>query len=345
MVSPEAVPRPAGLVEDSHAAPDVVIVCVSYNSASVIEPFLTALPAALHGVPSSAVVVVDNGSSDGTVEIVRRLAPWVAVVQAPGNVGYAAGINLALRERLGRRGVYVLNPDAVPSPGSVAELLGVTERDARVGVVVPRVLSPEGALKFSLRREPTLLRAAGETILGGHRAARFSLLGDQLRDPSQYVEGASADWATGAALFFSRAAVDAVGEWDERFFLYSEETDYVLRARDAGYRLHLATRASVVHPGGAMESSPELWALVAANRQRLYRKRHALVPSVLYWLVLLLNEAARAWLGRRERSRLAVKVLLCLGPDQARGDTTPNLIAGTRVPWHVGRSPGSTPAT
>lgn len=344
MVSRGTIPRPAGLAEGRDVSPDVVIACVTYNSASVIEPFLAALPHALDGVPSSRVVVVDNGSSDGTVGLVERLAPWATVVRAPGNVGYAAGINLALRECLGRRGVYVLNPDAVPSPGSVAELLAVAERDPGVGIVVPRVMSAEGSLKFSLRREPTLLRAAGEATLGGHRAARFVRLGDQVRDPSKYVEGATADWASGAALFLSRAAVDAVGEWDERFFLYSEETDYVLRVRDAGFRLQLTTAASVTHPGGEMESLPELWTLVAVNRQRLYRKRHALVPSIFYWLVMLLNEGVRALMGR-ERSRLATRVLLHLGPNQARGDTTPELIARTPVPWHVGRSPGSTPAT
>ena len=341
MVTP-AARGPAGPAGGS-GEPDVVVACVTYNSASVVEAFLAALPGALDGVASWRVVVVDNGSSDATVEIVRRQAPWVTLVHAPGNVGYAAGINLALRECAGRRGVYVLNPDAVPSPGSVARLLAVVDRDPGVGIAVPVVLSDEGTLKFSLRREPTLLRAVGEAVLGGHRAARFPRWGDMVRDPSQYVEGASADWATGAALFLSRSAVDAVGAWDERFFLYSEETDYALRARDAGLRLHLTTAATVTHPGGDMESSKELWTLVAVNRQRLYRKRHPLAPSVLYWLATLANEGVRGLAGR-ERSRLAARALLALGPDPDGDATTPTLIARTSVPWHVGRSPGPTPA-
>ncbi|WP_167288663.1 glycosyltransferase family 2 protein [Nocardioides seonyuensis] len=343
-MSGRTIPQPTGLAGADDPSAEVVVACVTYNSASVIEPFLAALPAALVGVPGSRVVVVDNASSDDTVATIEEVAPWVTVVRAPGNVGYAAGINLALRQCTARRGVYVLNPDAVPSPGSVAHLLAVVEADPEVGIAVPTVLSEAGEVKFSLRREPTILRAAGEAVLGGHRAARHPWLGDQVRDSSKYVEGATADWATGAALFLSRAVLDAVGSWDERFFLYSEETDYALRARDEGFRVQLTTAASVTHPGGEMESSPELWTLVAVNRQRLYRKRHALVPSVVYWAVVLANESVRALLGR-PRSRLATQVLLRLGPDQTGADTTPALIARTPVPWHVGRTPGSTPAT
>lgn len=92
-----------------------------------------------------------------------------------------------------------------------------------------------------------------------------------------------------------------------------------------------------------MESSAELWTLVAVNRQRLYRTRHGLVPSVLYWVVTLGNEGVRALAGRA-RSRLATRVLLAVGPDQGGDVATPVLIGRTSVPWHVGRSPGSTPA-
>ena len=335
---------PASLADDSVTEPDVVVACVTYNSESVIEGFLAALPAALQSVPDCRVVVVDNDSQDDTVDIIRRAAPWVTLVRAPRNLGYAAGINLALAHSLGRSGVYVLNPDAIPAPGSVARLLDLTRLDPGVGIAVPMVRAADGSLKFSLRREPTLMRALGEAVLGGHRAARVSWLGDMIRDPGRYRDGATADWATGAAMFISRSAIDAVGEWDERFFLYSEETDYALRVRDEGFRLELLAGTSVTHPGGEMSTSPHLWSLVAANQQRLYRKRHRLLPSVAYWAVLVAREGVRAMFGR-ERSRLACRVLLALGPDHAGSTSTVALITRTSVPWHVGRSPGSTPAT
>lgn len=335
---------PASLVDDSVTEPDVVVACVTYNCESVIEAFLAALPAALNGVSSCRVVVVDNDSGDDTVEIIRRRAPWVTLVCSAENVGYAAGINLALAHSLGRSGVYVLNPDAIPAPGSVARLLDVTRLDPGIGIAVPMVRAADGSLKFSLRREPTLTRALGEAVLGGHRAARIPWMGDMIRDPERYRDGATADWATGAAMFISRSAIDAVGEWDERFFLYSEETDYALRARDEGFRLELLAGTSVTHPGGEMSTSPQLWSLVSVNQQRLYRKRHGLLSSVVYWAVLVAREGVRAMFGR-ERSRLACRVLLALGPNHAGPTSTVALITRTSVPWHVGRSPDSTRAT
>src|SRR5699024_2747584 len=140
--------------------------------------------------------------------------------------------------------------------------------------------------------KPTLGRALGEALLGGRRAARFASLGDLIRDTTYYVSGATADWATGAAMYLRRDALDAVGPFDERFFLYSEETDYALRLRDNGFSLRYVAEAVVCHPGGDMSRSPWLWSLVALNRTRLYRKRNGTVAGGLYWLVVVVNEAA-----------------------------------------------------
>lgn len=302
VVAPPLLPGPG---ED----PDVLVAVVTYNSAEIIEGFLRALPAALAAAGTASVVVVDNDSGDGTVDRVRELAPWVTVVEAGANLGYGAGVNRALAVARSRRGAYVLNPDAVPSPGSVDRLARAVESDPGVGIAVPRILDAHGRLKYSLRREPTIRRALGEAVLGGHRAARFPSWGDMIRDPAHYVDGATADWATGAAMFLAPRTLEAVGPWEEDFFLYSEETDYALRARDAGLGLRYVAGAEVVHPGGDMQVSPWLWSLVALNRTRLYRSRHGAVLGAMFWLVVLVNEGSRAALGRRTH-RAAVRALL-----------------------------------
>ncbi|WP_413454318.1 glycosyltransferase family 2 protein [Georgenia phoenicis] len=305
--------------------PDVLVAVVTYNSASVVDSFLRALPDALEGAGTAMVVVVDNASQDGTVGLVRALAPWATVLEPGRNLGYGAGINLALRAARPRRGAYVLNPDAVPSPGSVARLIHAIERADDVGIAVPRIVDGQGRLKYSLRREPTIRRALGEAVLGGHRAARYPAWGDMIRDPAHYVDGATADWATGAAMFLAPRTLDAVGSWTEDFFLYSEETDYALRARDEGLHLRYVASADVVHPGGDMSVSPWLWSLVALNRTRLYRRRHGGIAGAVFWLVVLLNEASRALLGRPTH-REAARALL-------RGQVRPadQAPAGTRA--------------
>lgn len=311
------VPVPAPVSNEARTSgsqPDVVVIAVTYNSAAIIEEFLGALPDAFHGIESTAVTIVDNASTDGTADLIERIAPWVRLVRSDQNLGYAGGINLGYQQGLGRCGTYILNPDAIPASGSVRILLDVLENNPTVGVVAPMIQNDEGGLKFSLRREPTLLRAVAETVLGGHRAARFPPLGDMIRDPAAYREGATADWTTGAAMFLSRRAIDDVGPWDERFFLYSEETDYALRIRDAGHRLHYTPRAAVRHPGGQMSKSPFLWSLVATSRMRLYQKRHGPVSSAAYWVTLVTNEGIRAALGR-PTNKAAFRALLGIGGD------------------------------
>lgn len=287
--------------------PDVLVAVVTYNSARIVDRFLAALPGALAGAGTASVVVVDNASQDGTADLVRSLAPWVVVVETGANLGYAAGINRALAHARPRRGAYVLNPDAVPSPGSVDLLARAVEAHVRLGIAVPRIVGADGRLKASLRREPTIARALGEALLGGHRAGRFAALGEVVTDPARYVDGAQADWATGAAMFLARRTIDAVGSWSEEYFLYSEETDFALRVRDAGLELRLVAAAEVVHPGGEQATSPWLWSLATVNRTRLYRSRHGRASSTVFLGAVLLNECLRA---RRPTSREAARALV-----------------------------------
>ncbi|NED99607.1 glycosyltransferase [Phytoactinopolyspora halotolerans] len=307
VVAPDAVRAADDLGVDSE--PDVVVVAVTYNSATIVEPFLRALPAALEGISTARVIIVDNDSSDATVRLVREIAPWATVLKAGGNIGYGAGINLGMRCSNGSQGVLVLNPDTVPAPESVSRLLAATQAAGDVGIAVPRIVDPDGLLSFSLRREPTLLRALGEAVLGGRRAGRFSSFGEMINDREYYTDGARSDWATGAAMFVSRAAIDAAGWWAEDFFLYSEETEYALRVRDAGFGLRFVADAVVAHQGGDMQRSPWLWSLQAVNRTRLYRRRHGRVASAAFWCVVTLNEALRAILGR-PKHRAALRALL-----------------------------------
>ncbi len=317
---------PGGLLLDEDEAADVVIVCVTYNSSAVLPALLDAMAAALHGVGRCRVVVVDNDSHDGTPDLVRAVAPWACVIQTGRNAGYAGAINTARRRHPARHSVLVLNPDTVPAPGSVRRLVDALDADPAVGAAIPRLVGVDDRPHYSLRREPTVLRALGEAALGGRRAARFPRLGETVRDLSRYHDGADADWATGAALLISRRASDAAGEWDERFFLYSEETDYCLRLRDAGYHLHLVADAVVVHEGGDQSISPGLWSLAAVNRTRLYRKRHGRAASALYWTAVLANESARALAGSPVH-RAAVRALLAAGPDQPGPEPTPRILA------------------
>jgi GT2 family glycosyltransferase/glycosyltransferase involved in cell wall biosynthesis len=295
-------------VAERDGQPPLAVVIVTYRSAGVIEDCLTALPAALEGI-EHRVLVVDNASTDDTVAVVRRVAPWAEVWPQPRNGGFGAGVNAGIAAAAGCD-VLVLNADIRLEPGSVALLREAAERPG-TGIAVPRLVDAHGTLQHSLRRAPTVPRALGEAVLGGHRAGRVPALGEMVTDPARYLEPGPADWATGAAWLIRRECLAAVGVFEDRFFLYSEETEYALRARDAGFALRYEPRATAVHLGGESETSSPLWTMLVANRVRLHRVRRGPAAAAAMRLVLLLGEVLRAVTGPdRSRHRAAATGLV-----------------------------------
>jgi GT2 family glycosyltransferase/glycosyltransferase involved in cell wall biosynthesis len=273
----------------------VTVVIVTYNSAAVLAACLDSLPSGMAEVPYQ-LVVVDNASTDASLDLVAKLAPTAKIVRLSDNRGYAAGINAAIQAATPSDAVLVLNPDIRLAAGSVGPLLDALARPS-TGIAVPRLIDPDGRLQHSLRREPTVLRALGEAVLGGRRASRFGLLSEVIGDPVSYEQPRTSDWATGAAMLIARSCLEAVGSWDESFFLYSEETEFALRARDAGWTLRYVPEAVFVHLGGEAATSPPLWTLLTLNRVRLYRRRHGRTRAGAFLAAVTVNEALRAAAG------------------------------------------------
>ena len=138
----------------------VAVVVVTYNSERLLNDFLTSLEDGLKGV-AWHLTVADNASADTTVTTMRRLAPSAKLIEMGRNAGYAAGINAAVKVAPPHSAILVLNPDVRLMPGCVAELLGAL--GPGTGLVVPHLIDRESELIESLRREPTVLRAWGDT--------------------------------------------------------------------------------------------------------------------------------------------------------------------------------------
>ncbi len=288
---------------------DIAVLVVTFNSARHLPGLLDSLGPALSGAGTWRLVVADNDSSDETLDLLARLCPAAIVQQLPANLGYAAGINAAQAVAGPARALLILNPDIRLGPGSVARLRRLAT--GSVGVMVPRLTDERGRLATSMRREPTVGRALGEALLGGRLSSRVPSLGEVVHDPSAYDRPTDCDWATGAALLVTAACADAVGPWNESYFLYSEETDFLLRARDCGFTTKLAPDAAAVHVGGQAHVSPELWSRLTVNRVRLYGSRHTAVSAAAFWAAVVVGEVLRA-LPRGEPHRAAVRALLGL---------------------------------
>lgn len=266
-------------------------VIVTYRSAALIEDCLRSVQLALAGIPDARVIVVDNASDDDTLALVAAAGTGAEVVARDANDGFAAGVNAGL-VAAGDADVLVLNPDIRLDATTVTALRAALQTPG-TGIVVPRLLDGDGHRHASLRRQPTVLRAAGEALLGGYRAGRVAALGELVVNDAAYRRPHTVDWATGAAWLVSRECADAIGLLDERYFLYSEETEYMLRAGERGFAVRYEPAATAVHLGGEQATSPMLWALGATNRVRLHRERHGRPAAAAMWLIGLLNAVLR----------------------------------------------------
>lgn len=269
---------------------DVAVVVVTYNNADDVGPLMEGLRRETAD-QSLKVVVADNSPDERTAEALAAYRD-VLLVRTHGNLGYAGGINAAMRAA-GDAGAYlILNPDLRVEPGAVAALRR-RMRSSGAGVVVPVLLDDDGTVYPSLRREPGVLRALGDAAFGGHFRARPGWLGEMDFDAESYQYAHPVEWATGAALLIDGGVAGAVGEWDEQFFLYSEETDYCRRVRDLGASIWFEPSAVMWHERGGSGTSPQLAALMSVNRVRYAQKHLGRLRRGAFRVAALCAEVAR----------------------------------------------------
>jgi GT2 family glycosyltransferase len=237
---------------------DLAVVVVSYNTREFLAPCLAALPAAL-GRLTAETWVVDNASPDGSAAMVQARFPTVHLIASGHNGGYAYANNLGLqaagfgaRQPTRRfRHALLLNPDTVPPPGSLERLVAFLDANPAVGICGPRVVRPDGSLDRACRRgTPTPLVAFYQlTGLAGlfpnsRHFARYNLT--FLPEDRQ----AEVDAVVGACLAVRGETLRCIGPLDERFFMYGEDLDLCLRARQAGWSVVYFPGVEIVHHKG-----------------------------------------------------------------------------------------------
>ncbi|HEY8477032.1 MAG TPA: glycosyltransferase family 2 protein [Chloroflexota bacterium] len=235
------------------------------------------------------VYVVDNASSDGSVEMVARSYPWVHLVRNPVNVGYAKANNLALRRCRGRY-VLLLNPDTVLPPNALREMIDLMEEHPDIGVAGPKLVRPDGSLDRACRRSfPTpavsFYRLSGLSRLFP-RSPRFGRYNLTYLDPD---EPADVDSVVGAFMLIRGEALEQVGLLDETFFMYGEDLDLAYRIKARGWRVRYHPRVTVVHyKGEASRQRGVASTLVFYQAMAIFHRKHfaARYPFVVNWLVL-----------------------------------------------------------
>jgi N-acetylglucosaminyl-diphospho-decaprenol L-rhamnosyltransferase len=282
----------------------VDVVVVSYNSRDLLRECISPL-ASSEGVE---VFVVDNASQDGSLDAVADLN--VVAVQLSSNGGFAYGCNVGWRLG-GAPFVLFLNPDACLDVRSLRTLAAALERDGRLGAVAPRIVGADGALSLSQRRFPKLRSTYAQAVFL-HRLCPSAGWADELvRDEAAYRRGGEPEWVSGACMLVRRSALERLGGWDERFFLYCEDIDLCRRLRDAGFRIAFEPGAEAAHVGGASAPGAAVLPLLAGSRIRYARKYHAHGYALLEQLGVALGAATHALTSREAGARRGHVRALC----------------------------------
>jgi N-acetylglucosaminyl-diphospho-decaprenol L-rhamnosyltransferase len=240
-------------------------VIVSYNSADYLPDCLRSLRS--EGVDD--IVVVDNASSDGSVEVVRAADPAVSVVETGANLGFGSAANRGVAATAGEY-VLILNPDTVVEPGTAKALSEALDRDPGLAVVGPRMENLDGTLYPSVRRFPEMAVAFGHAFLGLVWPANPATRRYRMLDWDHDRQAADVDWVGGACMLVRRSAFDLIGGFDEAYFMYVEDVDLCWRLGQAGWRIGYEPSARVVHAlGGSSRRVP--YRMIAEHHRSLYR--------------------------------------------------------------------------
>jgi N-acetylglucosaminyl-diphospho-decaprenol L-rhamnosyltransferase len=294
---------------NADARPLVSVIIVNWNTRDLLRACLASLPYGSSAVRLE-VIVVDNGSTDGSAEMVRAEYARGLLLRNDANLGFTRATNQALRRASGEF-LFLLNSDTEVRPGCIERLVAVAASDERIGAAGPRLLNPDGSHQVSSGPFPRLvhrlLPSRFERRYERRLQARMQARGDWT---------ATVDWLSGAALLFRRDVLEAVGPLDERYFMWYEDLDWAQRLQRAGYARVFVGDAVVVHYGrqsGAQVADRELAAQLFDSEYTYVRLHSGRVGTALVFALRIAKALVRQ---------------ACGGP-QARAD------AASRLAYHV----------
>ena len=274
--------------------PDLSVIIVNWNTRKLLRQCLNSIKRWTHAL-TYEIVVVDNGSADGSPEMVTREFPRIHLIRNQNNVGFARANNQAISHTSGRS-VLLLNSDTALQENSCKAMVDFMDAHPPVGLAGARLVNPDGTHQEScdlFPRRPWQL--ARDKLLDAWKPANAATRTGQ-RARWQYTRNFAVEYVTGAALMIRRKTLEDIGGLDERFFMYAEDIDWCYRAAAAGWQVYYLGTVSLIHSNrGSSQASPELAARLEKLRRdsllQWYRKHYGYIAYLLMKIVM----AVKRW--------------------------------------------------
>lgn len=279
---------------------ELSICMVTFQNRDCVCECLRSLRAAAQNpdAGSAEIILVDNASTDGTVETVRAQFPEVRVLAKSENSGFAAANNDALR-LAGGRFLLLLNPDTIVPQGALQAMVRFMDDRPDAGVVGCRLVNPDGSAQHSVRAFPTVRAALHQFTAIRHLGLFRKHYNTYRQKEFDYSHTAECDSVMGAAFLTRREVLEAVGLLDERYFMYYEEVDFCKRVRDSGRKVYYFPDVSVTHLAGQSAHYDRRLASVSRMRSlvRYFARHRGRGAATLFKLVFVPMAMARALVG------------------------------------------------
>ncbi len=279
----------------------VSVIIVNLNTRLLLKECLASVYG--QGFPDIEVLVVDNGSSDGSADMVQTEFPGVRLVRNQRNEGFARPNNVAMRMAKGKY-VLLLNSDAALKPGAITTLASFLDDHPHAGACGPRLVFPDGHLQRSVKGFPTLWTHFCDMTLLDRVFPRTHLFGRGEQAGFDYQRTQEVDHVMAAAFLVRRAVLTSAGFLDERFSIYYNDMDWCFRMKAAGWKIYYVHNAEVVHHLGqtvnTLNRSLDYLDEMYENTMLFYQKHYGPKAVVIYKLLLALGFLPRTvWWGIR----------------------------------------------
>lgn len=279
---------------------DISIIIVNWNTRDLLAQCLQSL--ASHADSwQPEVFVVDNASEDDSVALVKKQFPWVKLIANNQNVGFARANNQAIHCASGRY-ILLLNSDTIVLPGALSKLVAFADKHEDIGVLGPALLDATGSLQPSWAKFPTIL----SELRGIHYREKKAYHSAHIaKNQTAY----QVDWLAGACLLVRQEVIAQVGVLDDLFFLYSEETDWCLRIKSAGWHIVYLPEAQIIHlEGGSSERDLPRTSYLLYHSKLLYAHKHfglrqAIALKIGFVLLLLIKTGVKLLGGQLDAAK------------------------------------------